>query len=176
MKQEHVILVSHDDEAQGVMEKMEAHRKGVLHRAVSVFIINSRGQWLLQRRARQKYHSAGMWSNAACTHPQQGEDNLAAARRRLREEMGLDAGLKEVFSFVYRARLDHSLVEHEFDHIFIGITDDVPQPDPEEVMDYCWVDYARLQEEIQTDPGRFTKWFLLLHWRVDFFLKELVRG
>ena len=163
MDKEHVILVDHDDRELGVMEKMEAHRRGLLHRAVSVFIVNSRGEWLLQRRAAQKYHSARMWSNAACTHPQQGETNLAAARRRLRQEMGIESGLTEVFDFVYRARLDAGLTEHEYDHIFVGITDQTPEPAPEEVMDYRYVDYQALEQEIRQYPERFTRWFRLLY-------------
>ncbi len=174
MNREHVILVDHYDRELGIMEKMEAHRRGILHRAVSVFLVNSRGQWLLQRRAAQKYHSARMWSNAACTHPQQGETNLAAARRRLRQELGIDAELTKVFDFVYRANLDAGLTEHEFDHVFIGVSDQIPKPDPQEVMDYRYVDYQSLEQEIHQYPDMFTKWFRLLYWRVAFSLEEIV--
>jgi len=167
---EQVILVDYQDRVIGLMEKLQAHRRGLLHRAVSVFIVNSRGEWLLQRRAAQKYHSARMWSNAACTHPRQGETNLAAARRRLKQEMGLDVDLTEVFSFIYRAYLDNDLIEHEFDHIFIGKSDDLPVINSEEVMEYRYVNYELLYREIEQNPDNFTKWFRFLYWRVKFYL------
>ncbi len=170
-----VILVNHRDEPLGEMEKMQAHRQGILHRAVSVFIINSHGQWLLQQRADHKYHSAGLWSNAACTHPFPGEDNLTAAKRRLKEEMGVEAELTKVFDFIYRADLDNNLIEHEFDHVFIGISDNLPYPDPQEVKAYKYVDWQWLEKDVQENPQNYTEWFKLLYWRIPFYVEKLLK-
>ena len=120
-----MILVNERDEPLGSMEKMEAHRKGALHRAFSVFIFNSRGEMLLQQRALKKYHSGGLWTNACCSHPRPGETNEAAALRRLREEMGFDTSLQQIFSFTYRASFNNGLTEHEYDHVFAGIYDEI---------------------------------------------------
>ena len=121
MKDIYVILVDEKDNQIGVMEKMEAHRKANLHRALSVFIINSAGEWLLQKRAMDKYHSRGLWSNTCCSHPFPGENIVAAAKRRLMEEMGLHCELKELFSFIYKEKLDNEITEYEYDYVFAGI-------------------------------------------------------
>src|SRR5690606_3613335 len=135
-KQDYVILVDENDNETGTMQKMEAHQKALLHRAISVFICNSNGEWLLQKRALQKYHSNGLWTNTSCSHPFPGESNLDAANRRLFEEMGIKAGLTEIFTFIYKEQLDNELTEHELDHVFFGISDVEPEINPDEVDDW----------------------------------------
>lgn len=154
-----VVLVDAQDFQIGTMEKFEAHQKGLLHRAISVFLFNSNGQWLLQQRANDKYHSNSLWSNTCCTHPFPEESNLNAAHRRLSEEMGLRCKLKYVFYFLYEESLDNELTEHELDHVFIGFSDDEPQFNPQEVMDYCYVNFSDLQNDLQAHPEKYTVWF-----------------
>jgi isopentenyl-diphosphate Delta-isomerase len=166
MESDIVIAVNENDEIVGYLEKLEVHRKGILHRAVSVFIFNSRGEWLLQQRSAKKYHSGLLWSNASCTHPTKGESDLAAANRRLTEEMGLRASLMKLLSFQYRAILGNELIENELDHVFIGYTDEQPAVDPEEVASYRYVPSGELATEINNYPERFTEWFKLLFERV----------
>ena len=164
MKQaeEKVILVDENDHPVGLMPKMEAHQKGLLHRAFSVFILDDRGRLLLQQRAAHKYHSPALWTNTVCSHPRQGEGNIEAGIRRLKEEMGFSAPLQEVFSFIYKAEFDNGLTEHELDHVLIGKFNGKVQPNPEEVMDYKWVYLSELVEEIQKNPGHFTAWFKII--------------
>jgi isopentenyl-diphosphate Delta-isomerase len=159
MQEELVILVDAEDNEIGLAPKMQAHRTGDLHRAISVFLLNSRGEMLLQRRAFGKYHSSGLWSNACCSHPRRGESPGDAAARRLREEMGISCDLQPAFRFTYRAELEDGLVEHELDHVFVGRTDDTPHADPEEVGEWRWVAIGELQREMRDDPDRFTAWF-----------------
>lgn len=154
-----VILVDKNDNETGTMEKLEAHRKAILHRAISVFICNTRGEWLLQRRALDKYHSNGLWTNTCCSHPYPGETSLDAANRRLLEEMGLKAPLKKLFHFTYKAELDNELTEHELDHVFFGITDEEPVIDKNEVKEWRYVSYEKLLDEINSRPDKFTFWF-----------------
>jgi isopentenyl-diphosphate delta-isomerase len=154
-----VVLVDRDDVAVGTAEKMQAHRDGLLHRAFSVFVFRPDGRMLLQRRALSKYHSGGLWTNSCCSHPWPGEPVSDAAHRRLREEMGFDCELHHAFSFIYRAELDGGLTEHELDHVFVGWSDDVPDPDPEEVDSWREVRMDDLEREIAADPERFTVWF-----------------
>ena len=141
MPKEEVILVDENDIAIGSMEKLEAHQKGILHRAFSVFIFNSNNELLLQRRALTKYHSSGLWTNTCCSHPQPNEDTLAAANRRLKEEMGMQTSLTHKTSFIYKTNFDNGLTEHEFDHVFIGHTDTNPTINPEEVDSYKWISF-----------------------------------
>ncbi len=160
---EYVILVDELDREIGVGEKMEVHRQGRLHRAFSVLIFNGRGELLLQKRARTKYHSGGLWTNTCCGHPRPGEAVVEAARRRLQEEMGFTCELEEAFTFIYRAELDHDLIEHEYDHVVVGWCDGVhPRPDPAEAEDWQWVALGRLHQEIAAHPERYTYWFKLL--------------
>lgn len=154
-----VVLVDAHDKQIGVMEKYEAHQKGLLHRAISVFLFNSQGQWLLQQRADDKYHSNSLWSNTCCTHPFPEESNLDAANRRLYEEMGLRCDLKYLFNFLYEEPLDNELTEHELDHVFIGFSDEDPQLNPLEVMDYCYINFSELKKDLQSHPGNYTVWF-----------------
>lgn len=164
---ENVILVDSNDVVQGVMEKMQAHVTGSLHRAISVFVYNSKGEFLLQKRALEKYHSAGKWSNTCCSHPRPQESNIDAATRRLKEEMGLDCDLKEWFKFTYRAEFENGLVEHEFDHVFIGTTDVLPQPNPEEVASFRYITTEALISDIDRNPERYTPWFRLCLERIN---------
>ena len=165
-----VILVDKCNNETGTMEKMEAHRKGKLHRAISVFICNTKGEWLLQRRAPGKYHSNGLWTNACCSHPRPGESAGDAANRRLMEEMGMKAGLKEIFSFTYLAELDNGLTEYEYDHVFLGITDEEPVINPKEVNEWRYISYPDLLNEVAKNPENFTVWFRKIVSRVNEFI------
>lgn len=159
MPEEQVILVTQHDEPIGTMDKMEAHQKGVLHRAFSVFVFNSKNQLLLQRRALTKYHSAGLWTNTCCSHPRPNEENLSAANRRLKEEMGMETTLSYKTSFIYKTEFDNGLTEHEFDHVFIGNTDVDPKINTEEVDNFKWVSLEELKADIKTNPELYTSWF-----------------
>jgi isopentenyl-diphosphate delta-isomerase len=159
MQVEYVILVNNNDQSLGTMEKMEAHEKGIMHRAISVFVFNTSGEMLLQKRAGEKYHSAGLWSNTACSHPRTAEKTADAAHRRLKEEMGFDCELEEAFSFTYKAHVGEGLTEHEYDHVFVGHSDEKPDPDPDEVSDWKYVDFDSLMEDIENNPDAYTVWF-----------------
>lgn len=159
---EEVILVNDNDEVIGVGEKIETHSTGALHRAFSVFIFNSAGQLLLQKRASGKYHSRGLWSNTCCGHPRPGESTEEASRRRLGEEMGFDCEVREVFKFIYHAELDGGLSEHEYDHVFLGRFDGSPKPNPREVDDWKWIDLTALEPDVQENPDKYTYWFRIL--------------
>jgi isopentenyl-diphosphate Delta-isomerase len=154
-----VVLVNENDVAIGLMPKLEAHQKGALHRAFSVFIFNSNKEMLLQRRAFGKYHSEGLWSNTCCSHPLPGESAHHGAVRRLREEMGLDADLQFLYSFQYHADLENGLTEHELDHVFWGISDNVPVLNTAEVSDYKYMKISDIQSDITSNPGSYTEWF-----------------
>lgn len=157
----HVVLVDVDDHAIGTQEKLRAHTLGTLHRAVSVFATDATGALILQQRALSKYHSGGLWSNAACTHPQPGEDALAAAERCLREELGVGAALSLAFRFRYRATVPPGLIEHEYDHVFVGVLTSPPMPVPEEVMAWRAAPPDVLAREIAEQPEAFTAWLRL---------------
>ena len=157
-----VVLVDRNDRETGTMSKADAHRKGVLHRAVSVLVRNAAGEMLLQRRALGKYHSPGLWSNACCTHPRPGESPLDAARRRLREELGIKAQPTFLFHFIYRLELDRGAIEHEYDHVFTATYDGPVRPDPAEVMDHRWVGAGDLAGEMAMEPESFTGWFRII--------------
>jgi isopentenyl-diphosphate delta-isomerase len=159
MERNQVVLVDEQDQALGEMDKMEAHQKGALHRAFSIFILNSNGQMLIHQRANHKYHGGGLWTNACCSHPQWGEDILVSAGQRLGYEMGLTCALKEVFSFVYNTPVENNLIEHEYDHVLVGYTDQQPLPNPDEVQDYRWISRGDLMQEIAAKPDQFTYWF-----------------
>ena len=159
--EQQVILVNTEDEMTGTAGKMEVHREGLLHRAFSVFIFNSKGEMLLQQRAINKYHSGGLWTNACCSHPNPGEQTEVAATRRLREEMGFETELEKVFDFVYKAEFENGLIEHEFDHVFTGEYDGVIDYSREEVMDYTWRSMQEIHKSIENDPSQYTAWFRL---------------
>jgi len=156
---EKVILVDKNDSITGTMEKMEAHEKGVLHRAFSVFIFNENGELMLQQRALSKYHSPGLWTNTCCSHPREGENTEAAAHRRLVEEMGFDCEIKEVFSFLYNSDVGQGLTEHEYDHVFIGYFDRPPELNPEEVHDYKFMKMEDIKSDMENHPEKYTVWF-----------------
>jgi isopentenyl-diphosphate delta-isomerase len=159
MKLQEVILVDENDRPLGTMEKMEAHRKGLLHRAFSIFIFDKRGRMLIQQRAAGKYHGALLWTNACCSHPVPGETTEAAAHRRLMEELGFDTSLKQIFSFKYEARVENDLIEHEFDHVFAGEYDGALDPNAEEVAEYTFETMDQLGWALANQPVRFTSWF-----------------
>lgn len=163
---DHVILVDQDDKVTGSMEKMEAHRKGELHRAFSVFIFNSNGELLIQQRALEKYHSAGKWSNTCCSHPYIGEETINGANRRLKEEMGMDCKLDFGFSFIYQALLEEGLSENEFDHVYFGTTDLIPVLNSSEVADFRYISLNDLELEIKADPDQYTIWLKICFDRV----------
>jgi len=159
---EHVILVDTKDNEIGTMEKMEAHRKGILHRAFSILLFDQSGKALLQKRSQNKYHSSGLWTNTCCSHPLPGESLAKATRRRLKEEMGID--LEPVFShtFIYKARLDNDLTEHELDHVFVGTYTGTPRINEKEVEDWKYVDLNSLKEDLILHPEAYTVWFKLI--------------
>lgn len=160
--EEHVILVDEHDNQLGLMPKMEAHEKAVLHRAFSVFIFNSDGDLMLQQRAAHKYHSPLLWTNTCCSHQRDGESNIEAGKRRLVEEMGFSTELKEVFSFIYKAPFDNGLTEHELDHVMVGYFDGVPEVNPEEVASFKWMSLEAIKEDIELHPNLYTAWFKII--------------
>lgn len=155
---EFVILVNEQDAETGVMEKMQAHREGLLHRAFSVLIYNHKHELLLQRRAAGKYHSPGLWTNTCCSHPRPGEEIREAARRRLMEEMGIGTPLKVTGSFIYRHTFDNGLTEYEYDHVLEGISDTDPVMNPEEADDFRWISVEDLIDAVDTNPELYTYW------------------
>jgi isopentenyl-diphosphate delta-isomerase len=153
-----VVLVNEEDEAVGLMPKLEAHQKGMLHRAFSVFIFNSKGEMLLQRRAFGKYHSEGLWSNTCCSHPFPDESTHHAAVRRLQEEMGIATDLNFLFTFQYHAALENGLTENELDHVFWGVSDDLPSINTEEVCDFKYLKMSEIKADIDQNPTHYTEW------------------
>lgn len=159
MENNQVILVDKNDVPIGLMEKLEAHQKGELHRAFSIFVFNSKGELLLQQRALHKYHSGGLWTNTCCSHPFPNETNEQAAHRRLMEEMGFDCELHKKFDFIYKAKLNNELTEHEFDHVFVGIYDKAPLVNADEVANWKYIKPEQLLEDIKKNPENYTYWF-----------------
>lgn len=171
---EEVVLVDEKDNELGLMEKMEAHQKGLLHRAFSVFVFNSNGELLLQKRAASKYHSGGLWTNTCCSHPRKGETALVAANRRLKEEMGMGCKLEKAFHFIYKSALDNELTEHELDHVFVGFTDDKPVLNSDEAEDFKYISLERLTQEIKTNPDNYTIWLKTCLPQVEQYLQKTV--
>ena len=159
---EQVVLVNEQDQEIGLMEKMEAHEKALLHRAFSVFVFNEAGELLLQQRAFEKYHSGGLWTNTCCSHPRPNETVLDAANRRLMEEMGFQTPLNKVFDFIYQAEFSNGLTEHEFDHVFIGHYEGAIVPDPHEVHAYEYRTMESIQASLDAKEGLFTAWFEII--------------
>jgi len=164
---EKIILVDEQDNAIGTMEKLEAHRKGVLHRAFSVLLRNSKGELLLQRRSEKKYHSGGLWSNTCCSHPAPGESLEDATRARLMYEMGIDVQPQFAFKFIYKAALDHDLTEHEYDHVFTGLFNGTPVVNKDEVDEWRFINIRDLLSDLSLEPQKYTPWLKLILQRID---------
>ena len=162
MTEEKVILVNLQDEPIGLMPKMEAHEKGLLHRAFSVFIFNDKNELMLQQRAFSKYHSPGLWTNTCCSHQREGESNIAAGKRRLQEEMGFTTELEDTISFIYKAPFDNGLTEHEFDHILVGNYDKAPNLNPEEAEAWKWMGLEDVKNDMELNPSAYTEWFKII--------------
>ena len=172
MVEEKVILVNENDEQIGLMPKLEAHEKAVLHRAFSVFILNRKGELMLQQRAAHKYHSPLLWTNTCCSHQRVGETNLEAGKRRLFEEMGFDCELKEIFSFIYKAPFDNGLTEHELDHVMIGEYENDPKLNKEEVNSFKWMTLEEVKKDMELQPEIYTEWFKIIFEKFYNHLQE----
>jgi len=170
--EQQIILVNEKDEMTGTAGKMEVHQKGLLHRAISVFVFNSRGEMLLQQRAINKYHSGGLWTNACCSHPYPGEEIKEAAKRRLKEEMGFVIPVVKRFDFVYKANFENGLTEYEFDHVFTGEYDGPVNFNKEEVMDVGYKTMENIGDALKTDPQSYTAWFHLAFPKIEKWWKE----
>lgn len=162
-----LILVDNNDREVGFMNKLSVHRAGVLHRAFSIFIFNTKGEFLLQQRADGKYHSAGLWSNTCCSHPIKGEEFEATIARRLKEEMGIICKTQFQFSFIYKAVFENGLIENELDHVYFGTIDDIPKPDIEEVKDWKYMNLQELKNEIHAHPESFSAWLKVCFPKVE---------
>jgi len=169
---EEVILVDQQDNEIGLGEKMQVHREGKLHRAFSVFVFNSKGQLMLQKRAKIKYHGAGLWSNTCCSHPRNGEPVEDAAKRRLLEELGFETDLKKLYWFIYKTDVDNGLIEHELDHVFVGIFGGSPKINTEEVSEIKWVSLEDLRIDMEENPQNYTFWFKKIMEKLGFDLKN----
>lgn len=159
MDKQEVILVNEQDEPIGVMDKIQVHQNGLLHRAFSIFIFNSNGEMLLQQRSLNKYHGALLWTNACCSHPSPTEKTEEAAQRRLKEELGFETTLERIFVFTYHAQVENDLIEHEFDHVFAGEYDGPIKTNDNEVADYCFKRVNDIQLLLEAEPQQFTSWF-----------------
>lgn len=162
MTEENVILVNEKDEQIGLMPKMEAHQKALLHRAFSVFIFNEKDELMLQQRAHAKYHSPGLWTNTCCSHQREKETNVEAGKRRLQEEMGFTTELKDTVSFIYKAPFDNGLTEHEFDHILVGRHNEDPILNPEEAAAFKWLSLEEVKKDMEINPQIYTAWFKII--------------
>ncbi|MCZ8229302.1 isopentenyl-diphosphate Delta-isomerase [Flavobacterium sp.] len=171
MEEEKVILVNELDEPIGLMPKLEAHQKAVLHRAFSVFILNDKKEIMLQQRAQHKYHSPLLWTNTCCSHQREGETNVQAGKRRLYEEMGFKTEIKELFHFIYKAPFDNGLTEHELDHVMVGYYNDAPKINPEEVEDWKWMNIEEVKEDMILHPEQYTVWFKIIFDEFYHFLE-----
>ena len=172
--QSNVIIVNSSDQKIGLMPKLEAHIRGILHRAFSVLIFNKNGELLIQQRALNKYHTPGLWSNTCCSHQIDGETNIEAGKRRLFEEMGFEVELYNFDSFIYNAYFENGLIEHEFDHILVGIFDGTPLINKNEVNDYKWITFDKLQNEIYSSPQNYTVWFRIIFEKYKLSLKKWI--
>lgn len=173
---EYVVLVDKHDKPRGLMEKMEAHVKAELHRAFSIFIFNSRHELLLQQRALSKYHTPGLWTNTCCSHPREGESLEQATSRRLMEEMGMQTKIEEAFSFIYQADVGQGLTEHEFDHVFIGYSDQKPTINPEEVESWKYESMPNIRKDIEQNPDLYTVWFKIAFDQVEDYLNKKIQS
>lgn len=167
MNTQEVILVTENDEEIGAVDKMKAHADGLLHRAFSIFIFDRKGRLLLQQRSGEKYHGAWLWTNTCCSHPYPGEQTEAAAQRRLQEEMGFSTPLLKLFEFKYRADVENNLIEHEYDHVFIGSYEGEVNINKSEVADYCYKEMDNMRSELNEQPGKFTAWFKIAFPKIE---------
>ncbi|NBL64869.1 isopentenyl-diphosphate Delta-isomerase [Flavobacterium sp. NST-5] len=172
MTEEKVILVNEKDEQIGLMPKLEAHEKAVLHRAFSIFILNENNQVMLQQRAANKYHSPLLWTNTCCSHQREGETNLQAGNRRLQEEMGFSTELKELFHFIYKAPFDNGLTEHELDHVMIGYYNEAPKINKDEAESWKWMDIDGIKIDLKENPENYTAWFKIIFEEFYHFLEK----
>ncbi|MEI7508284.1 MAG: isopentenyl-diphosphate Delta-isomerase [Flavobacterium sp.] len=172
MKEEQVILVNEKDEPIGLMNKLEAHEKAVLHRAFSVFVLNDKNEVMLQQRAHHKYHSPLLWTNTCCSHQRAGETNIEAGKRRLWEEMGFTTEIKELFHFIYKAPFDNGLTEHELDHVMIGYSNEEPKINLEEVESWKWMTIEAIKEDMIQNPASYTIWFKIIFDEFYHYLEE----
>ncbi len=172
MQEEKVILVNENDEQIGLMPKMEAHEKALLHRAFSVFIYNDQNQLMLQQRAQSKYHSPGLWTNTCCSHQREGESNIEAGKRRLQEEMGFSTDLQDTVSFIYKAPFDNGLTEHEFDHILVGKYNGEPELNSDEAAAYKWLTLEEVRTDMQVNPHIYTAWFKIIFMKYYQTIKQ----
>ena len=172
--QKNVILVNSEDQKIGLMPKLEAHKRGILHRAFSVLIFNKKGELLIQQRALNKYHTPGLWSNTCCSHQIDGETNIEAGKRRLFEEMGFEVELFNFDSFIYNAYFENGLIEYEFDHILVGIFEGTPLINKNEVNDFKWITFDKLQKEIYSSPQNYTVWFRIIFEKYKLSLKKWI--
>jgi isopentenyl-diphosphate delta-isomerase len=169
---EMVIIVDENDNEINIKEKIETHKDGTLHRAISVFVFNSKDEMLLQKRIINKYHSGGLWTNTCCSHPRPGESLEDAAKRRLTEEMGFYCDLKKAFHFIYKVEFDNGLTEHEFDHVFIGNYDGAVELNINEADDFKWMELSSLREDIKQNPENYTQWFKIGFDKLSDFLSQ----
>ena len=172
MKEEQVILVNEKDEPIGLMNKMEAHEKAILHRAFSVFILNDNNEVMLQQRAQHKYHSPLLWTNTCCSHQRAGETNIQAGKRRLYEEMGFEVDLKELFHFISKAPFDNGLTAHELDHVMIGYSNSEPFINPEEVASWKWMKIEAIKDDMIQNPAEYTVWFKIIFDEFYHYLED----
>lgn len=172
MIEENVILVNEKDEQIGLMPKLEAHEKAALHRAFSVFVLNNKNELMLQQRAKHKYHSPLLWTNTCCSHQREGETNVEAGVRRLREEMGFETKLTELFHFIYKAPFDNGLTEHELDHVMIGRYEENPVINKEEVEDWKWESIEAVKADIAANTDNYTVWFRIIFEKFYHFLED----
>lgn len=169
---EYVLLVDEQDNQIGIMEKMQAHKEALLHRAISVFIFNDKNEMLLQQRAAEKYHSPLLWTNTCCSHPRPQEVLIDTAHRRLQEEMNMACNLTHQFSFIYKAVLEQGLTEHEYDHVFFGVSNEIPEPDPAEVADWKYMSITDIEKDILINPESYTIWFKLMLTKIKSIRNE----
>lgn len=169
-----VVLVNENDEVLGRMEKLEAHQKGLLHRAFSVFIFNDKNELLIQKRAENKYHSAGLWTNTCCSHPKPDETVLEGAERRLFEEMGMKVSLRKAFDFIYKVEFENGLTEYELDHVVVGFSNANPALNPDEASQFKWVSFNEILNLLKYHPQSFTFWFShIFEKHLDLLTNEL---
>ena len=176
MAKQQVVLVDKNNRKIGIEEKIKAHKEGKLHRAFSIFIFNSKGQLLIQQRAKTKYHSGGLWSNTVCSHPKPNETYQKAVHRRLKEEMGFDCKLKKLFCFIYNAGFQNGLIENEYDCVFIGKFDETPKPNHKEIIDYKWISIKELKKDIISHPSKYSVWLkIVLNKIKSLQIKEAIK-